>query len=88
MNALVFDATIPADHILHLPDELPAGLAVRITVEPLAEDASADHYQPRTEIGRLALEARRAHLAAGGSLLNAAEISAEVHRRRGGAADE
>jgi len=43
---------------------------------------------PRTEIGRLALAARKAYIESGGKLLSAEEISAEVSRRRGGVSDE
>ncbi|AUB82644.1 hypothetical protein [Candidatus Thiodictyon syntrophicum] len=54
----------------------------------LTDDPMTGDYQPRTEIGRLALAARKAYIAGGGELLNADEISAEVRRRRGGLADE
>ncbi|WPL13186.1 hypothetical protein Thiosp_02980 [Thiorhodovibrio litoralis] len=47
-------------------------------------DDLLDHYQPRTEIGRLALAARRAYLESGGKLLTQDEILAEVNRRRCG----
>jgi hypothetical protein len=88
MHSLTFETNVPTDHLLHLPDDLPAGALVRITVERLADESMTEDYQPRTEIGRLALAARKAHLASGGKLLSADEISAEVRRRRGGLADE
>ncbi|WP_295444828.1 hypothetical protein [uncultured Thiodictyon sp.] len=88
MHALTFETNVPTDHLLHLPDDLPAGVLVRITVERVTQDPITEDYQPRTEIGRLALAARKAHLAGGGKLLSTEEISAEVRRRRGGLSDE
>ncbi len=35
MNTLTFNVTVNADHLLHLPDELPVGLPLKITIEPL-----------------------------------------------------
>lgn len=87
MNALTFNTKVRTDHLLRLPDELPAGVAVRITIEPLSDEEYMDAYQPRTELGRLALAARKAHLNAGGKLLGTDEINEEVRRRRGGVAD-
>ncbi len=76
--------------VLRLLEDDDKALArrVRITVERLTDDLLTDDYQPRTEIGRLALAARKAYLANGGELLSAEKISAEVHRRGGGLADE
>jgi hypothetical protein len=37
MNAIVFEARTGEDHLLRLPGELPAGLRVRVTMEPLPE---------------------------------------------------
>lgn len=88
MNSLTFEAQIDEDHRVHIPDELPVGTRVRIHVEPLTGDAVVDHYEPRTEIGRLALAARKAYIEAGGKLLTADEISEEVRRRRGGVSDD
>lgn len=88
MHSLTFETNVPTDHLLHLPDDLPAGVLVRITVERLTDDPMTEDYQPRSEIGRLALAARKAYLAGGGELLSADDISAEVRRRRGGLSDE
>lgn len=89
MNDLTFEARIAADHLVHLPDELPVGMLVRIHVEPLSANrrTSQEGYRPRTEIGRLALAARQAYLEAGGTLLSVEEIGEEVRRRRGGVSD-
>jgi len=88
MNTLTLNVTVNADHLLHLPDEIPVGLPLRITIEPLAEAGLADHNQPSTEIRRLALAARKAYLESGGKLLSVEEISTEVGRRRGGVSNE
>ena len=87
MHSLTFETNVPTDHLLHLPDDLPAGILVRITVERLMDDTMTEDYQPRTDIGRLALAARKAYLADGGKLRSADEISEEVSRRRGGLYD-
>ncbi len=88
MQRLTFETNVPTDHLVHLPDNLPVGVLVRITVERLTDDPIAEDYQPRTEIGRLALAARKAYLEGGGDLRSADEISAEVRSRRGGLSDE
>lgn len=48
-----------------------------------ADTATLD-YVPRTELGQLALAARREYIAAGGSFLSRDEIEREVAERRGG----
>jgi len=87
MNSLTFEARVSTDHLVPVPDEVPIGTLVRIHLEPVTAEALIDEYQPRTEIGRLALAARRAHLKSGGKLLNAAEINDEVQERRGGVSE-
>ncbi len=42
MNSLTFDTRIKPDHLLHLPDDLPVGTPVRVTIEPLTPAALAD----------------------------------------------
>jgi len=79
---------VGSGHLFRLPEELPVGCPVTTTVEPLVHDDLAEHYVPRTEIGRLALVARRAYIERGGKLLSQDEINAEVRRRRGGVPDE
>lgn len=50
-----------------------------------SKDTTAEfEYVPRTELGRLAIAARREYLAAGGRLLNRDEIECEVAERQGG----
>lgn len=88
MNQPVLDTTVKADHIVRLPDDWPVGLPVRIVAKPLTGDTLLDHYQPRSEIGRLALAARRAYIESGGKLLTADEINEGVRRRRGGLDDD
>ncbi len=57
-------------------------------LEPLTGDAMADHYQPRTELGRKLIALRGANILAGGKLLSSDELDEEIHRRRGGVLDE
>lgn len=61
---------------------------VSIPPRPMIGDAVVDHYQPRTELGRQLIELRRTYIEEGGKLLSWEEIDAEVHERRGGAADD
>ncbi len=84
MSSLTFEARVSPEHLVVVPDEIPVGTLVRIHVEPLTGDPLLDNYQPRTEIGRLALAARRAYIEAGGKLLSWDEINEEVRGRRGG----
>jgi len=88
LNHLTFKARISTDPVVRMPDELLVGTQVPIHVEPLTGDDVVDRYEPRTEIGHLALAARRAYLKASGKLLTADEINAEVRRRRGGVSDD
>ena len=78
MTRLVFETEVTVDHRLRitLPDELPAGCKVKVTVEPAIEDDILQHYQPRTELGWKMLAARRAYLEGGGKLMDWDEISA------------
>lgn len=57
-------------------------------LEPLIGDAVADHYQPRTELGRKLIALRRANILAGGKLLSNDELDEEIRRRRGGVLNE
>ena len=88
MNNLTFEARVGADRVVHLPDEIPVGSLVRIQVDPVPSDALIEEYRPLTEIGRLALAARKAYIESGGRLLTADEINEEVRRRRGGLSGE
>lgn len=53
------------------------------SVNPQSKD-----YQPRTELGRKLMAARRRIVASGEKLLSRAEVSREVKERRGGSIDE
>ncbi len=88
MGATVIETVVGSDHLFHLPEELPVGCAVKITVEPIVHDELAERYQPRSDIGRLALAARRAYIDGGGRLLSQEEINDEVRQRCGGVPDE
>ena len=85
MNKLVFETEIAADHKLHirLPDELPPGCKVKVTVEDTVKDEILDQYEPRTDIGRKLIAARRAYLQRGGELMDWDQINEEVRHRRG-----
>jgi len=86
MNALTFEVRVTDDHLMHLPKELPTGTLVRVQIEAI--DAVDGDCQPCTEIGRLALAARKAYIKGGGKLLNIDQISEEVRHRRGGLHDD
>ena len=88
MTSLTFEARLSTDLVVRMPDQLPVGTLVRIHVEPLTGDDVVDRYEPHTEIGHLALAARKAYLKAGGKQLTADEINGEVRRRRGGVSDD
>ncbi|EIC19795.1 hypothetical protein [Thiorhodovibrio frisius] len=88
-HAVQIDTVISAEAIHTFPALRPLlGHRVRVTVDQLDQDSeSEDSYQPISQIGQLALQARRAHLDAGGKLMNADEITEEVRQRRGGRSD-
>lgn len=104
MNALVLEAVVTEAHELHytLPASLPTGCRLRVIIEPILEetpaqnepiraltgDALVDHYQPKTELGRLLIEARRAYIEGEGTLMTQDEILAEVRQRRSEVDDE
>lgn len=82
----VLESTINADHLLQLPAELPEGLTVRITIEPI----SRQRGEPDTtdsEIGRLLHVARQAYMDSGGKPMDRDEILAQVRTQRGEVAD-
>jgi hypothetical protein len=84
MNSLTFEARVSTDHLVPVPDEVPAGTLVRIHLEPVTGDAVTDHYQPRTDLGRKLIELRRAFIREGGKLLSWDELDEEMRQRRGG----
>ena len=90
MNGVTFETVVTVDHQLHceLPAALPVGSTIRVTVEPVTHDPLLDNYQPRTEMGRSLLAARRAYIEKGGKPLTWDEIDQEVRSRRGGVADD
>lgn len=90
MNAVVFETVVTAEHQLHwtLPESLPVGSKLRVTVEPIdsgqLHPVSAD-TAPRTSLW-VQLEALREQAAREGVLpepLSWDEILAEMERRRG-----
>jgi hypothetical protein len=104
MNAVIFETVVTEEHELHctLPASLPTGCRLRVVIEPIPEQSPAqgesvraltgddlvDHYQPKTELGQIIIEARRAYIESGGKPMSWDEINAEVRERRGGLADD
>jgi hypothetical protein len=87
-HALQIETVINTEAIHTFPELRPwLGHRVRVTVEQLDQNQSSTAYQPVSHIGKLALQARNAHLAAGGKLMSADDISEEVRLRRGGRTD-
>jgi hypothetical protein len=82
MNAIVFEARTGEDHLLHLPDDLPAGLRVRVTIEPLPEPES----EP-TPLGQELRAIRQRALDKGLQLQSVEAILDEVHQGRAEADD-
>lgn len=85
MQTITLKSTIKADHLLHLPDELPEGLTVKITIEPLSDHPP--HSEPLSDIAHLAMAARNNYLQQGGKPMSQDEILAEMRQRRGEPAD-
>ncbi|PZN80386.1 MAG: hypothetical protein DM484_09905 [Candidatus Methylumidiphilus alinenensis] len=104
MNAVIFETVVTDEHQLNcnLPASLPTGCRLRVVIEPIMDEAPAEHeptrtltgdavvdrYQPRTELGHKLIELRRAYVESGGKLMTWDEINAEVREHRGGVADD
>ncbi|MEA1052696.1 hypothetical protein U5801_23210 [Lamprobacter modestohalophilus] len=87
-HAVQIETVINAETIRTFPELQPLlGHRVRVTVDPLEQDVLEDPYQPSSQIGRLALQARDAYIASGGRLMSAEDIAEEVRQRRGGRSD-
>lgn len=71
---------------------LPESMAPLKAMETPAATASADpvveRFEPRSELGHRLRALRRKYVEAGGKLLTADEIAAEVRERRGGVQDD
>jgi len=64
-------------------------VAAKKTEDPRAEAlADLDAYVPRTPLGKKLVELRRAHIEAGGELLDWEGIQREVSERRGGVGED
>lgn len=90
MNAISFEVMVTSEHRLYfeLPESLPVGSTLKVTLEPVVHDSVLDDYQPCTELGHRLVALRRNYLQSGGKLLTWPELDAEMRRRRGGVADE
>lgn len=84
MSALILETRVSPDHTLHLPEELPVNARIRIHIEQLAEEPSAETPASRTPLGKRLRQLRQANLASGGRLLSPDELDAELRERRGG----
>jgi|GEM_PF-1903035 len=78
MNAVIFETVVTDEHQLNcnLPASLPTGCRLRVVIEPIMDEAPAEHeptrtltgdavvdrYQPRTELGHKLIELRRAYV--------------------------
>lgn len=83
MQILTLESTIQPDHVLQLPKDLPIGLTVRVTIEPLPES-----QHETNNIAQLLKTARQCYLEEGGKLMNQEEILQEARKRRGEAVNE
>lgn len=84
MNSLVLETRVTADHMVHLPEELPVNARIRIHIEQLGEEVTTNATLPRTPLGQRLTQLRQAHLASGGRLLSPDELEVELRQRRGG----
>lgn len=83
MNAIVFEARTGEDHLLHLPADLPAGMRVRVTIEPLPESEPLP-----TSLGQQLRAIRQRALHKGMPLQSVDAILDEVHQGRAEAGDD
>jgi len=85
-DPFVLESIINADHLLQLPSELPEGLTVRITIEPIQRQRSEPEITASTtnsEIGRLLHAARQTYMDGGGKPMDQDQILAQVRTQRG-----
>jgi hypothetical protein len=83
MNAIVFETRTAEDHLLHLPDDIPPGLRVRVTIEPLPEAETGP-----TPLGAELRAIRQRALAKGMRLQSVEAILDEVRQGRAEAGDD
>jgi len=88
MSQLTFETRIQKDHLVRLPDELPVGARIRITVEPLPATGPGIALDTTSALGRRLAAIRRRAIDSGMTLQSADEILAEVHEGRGEAGDD
>lgn len=88
MQSMTIETRVTQDHLLRLPDELPANSRVRILIEIIDGKAADPRFEPRTALGQRLQSLRQQHIANGGRLLDADELDAEMDQRRGGVMDD
>lgn len=88
MTQLTFETHIQNDHLVRLPDELPVGARIRITVEPLPASKPGGASETTSALGQRLAAIRRRAIDTGMTLQCADEILAEVHEGRAEAGDD
>nr|VFJ42304.1 MAG: hypothetical protein BECKFW1821A_GA0114235_100163 [Candidatus Kentron sp. FW] len=81
-SPVVFESTIDAGHLLQLSAELPEGLQVRITIEPIRQQRG-ESDTTNSEISRLLHATRQAYIDNGGGLMDQDEILTRIRTQRG-----
>jgi hypothetical protein len=79
-RARVLITLLPESMVPMKADETPAAA--------VSADLVVERFEPRSELGRKLRALRRKYVEAGGKLLTADEIEAEVRERRGGLQDD
>jgi hypothetical protein len=85
-DTMVFQARIGEDHLLRLPEELPAGLRVRVTIEPLPE-APLEPGPGTIPLGAQLRAIRQRALAQGIPLQSVGAILEEMYQGRAEASE-
>lgn len=87
MNALVFRTQITPDHRVRLPDALPVGCLVEITVKTVVPEDGGDE-PPEPGLGKRLLAIRQRAIAKGMKLQTVDEILQEVRQDSGEAGND
>ena len=91
MNAVTFETVVTVEHPLHVPEELPVGCRLRVTVEPIGnsdQDNRGQTFSPQSELGQTLLAIRQRAIAKGMRLQTVDEILDEIHHDRAETGDD